>query len=306
MLLNVESAIRDLRTVRDFIRWSVSRFNEANIYFGHGTDDPWDEAVGLILYALHLPWDVDPRVMDTNLTQEEKEQVAYLIKQRVEKHTPSAYLTQSAWFAGLEFFVDERVLIPRSPIAELIGNGFEPWVEENQCHRILDLCTGSGCIGIATAVAFPWSKVDCADISSDALEVAGINVDRIGVSDRVRLIESDLFENVTDRYDVILSNPPYVGAEEMSGLPEEYRQEPELALASGNDGLDCVAQILAQARQYLTDQGVLICEVGNSQMALEERFSNVPFLWLEFENGGHGVFLLTAQQLDQYQSEFNR
>ncbi|MCG8313552.1 MAG: 50S ribosomal protein L3 N(5)-glutamine methyltransferase [Pseudomonadales bacterium] len=305
MLLNVESAIRDLRTVRDFIRWTVSRFNEAEIYFGHGTDDPWDEAVGLILYALHLPWDVDPRVMDTRLTQEEKEQVAYLIKQRVEKHTPSAYLTQSAWFAGLEFFVDERVLIPRSPIGELIGNGFEPWIKENQVHRVLDLCTGSGCIGIATAVAFPWAKVECVDVSSDALDVAQINVERIGVLDRVRLIESDLFENVSDRYDLIVTNPPYVGAEEMAQLPQEYHQEPELALASGVEGLDCVEVILAEARQYLTDQGILICEVGNSQQALEERYPNVPFLWLEFENGGHGVFMLTAQQLDQYKNEFS-
>lgn len=304
MLLNVESAIRDLKTVRDFIRWSVSRFNEAEVFFGHGTDDPWDEAVQLVLYVLHLPWDVDPRIMDTNLTFEEKEQIAYLVKQRIEKRTPAAYLTQLAWFAGLPFFVDERVLIPRSPIGELIENGFAPWVGEDQVHRVLDLCCGSGCIGIATAAAFPWAQVDIADISSDALDVARKNVKDIGVEDRVNVIESDVFDGLTGRYDLILTNPPYVGTEEYLGLPQEYHQEPRTGLESGADGLDVVRRILKEARSHLNDEGVLICEVGNTQIELENAFPSVPFMWIDFEQGGHGVFVLTAKQLEQHQGDF--
>lgn len=304
MLLNIESALRDLVTVRDFLRWTVSRFNEAQVCLGHGTDDPWDEAVHLVLYALHLPWDVDPAVMDCRLTMEEKEQVIYLVKQRIEKRTPAAYLTQTAWFAGAPYFVDERVLIPRSPIAELINNGFAPWLEEQTLHRVLDLCCGSGCIGIATALALPWVRVDCADVSQEALAVAEINVERYGLEDRVQLVQSDVFSHLDEQYDLILSNPPYVSDAEMDTLPAEYRHEPELGLRAEDQGLAIVSQMLREARKHLTENGTLICEVGNTQAALEQAYPNVPFMWIEFEQGGHGVFMLTAKQLDQYASEF--
>lgn len=307
MRVNTESAIRDLITVRDFLRWTASKMNEANVFLGHGSDDSWDEGVALILYALHLPWDADGRIMDSRLTIEEKEQIAYLVKQRIEKRTPVAYLIQTAWFAGLPFFVDERVLIPRSPIGELIEKGFEPWLDAESVNRALDLCTGGGCIAIAMALNLPNAHVDALDISPEALEVAALNIEKHGIEEHVSLIRSDGFDSLTEskpQYELIVSNPPYVGAEEMASLPDEYRQEPSLALASGGDGLDFVRRILCQATDYLTEKGTLICEVGNSDVVLEAAFPNVPFTWVEFERGGHGVFVLTAEELRNHRDDF--
>ena len=307
MQVNIESAINDLETVRDFLRWTTSRLNEAGVFLGHGTDDAWDESVALVLHVLHLPWDVDNRIMDSRLTLEEKRQVTDLVKQRVEQRVPLAYLTNTAWFAGLPFYVDSRVLIPRSPFAELIEKGFQPWVDVDSVHRALDLCTGGGCIGIAMALSLPHAQIDAIDLSSSALEVAQQNVDNHGVDDIVSLIKSDCFDALgagQSQYDLIVSNPPYVGGEEMASLPAEYLKEPRLALASGDDGLDIVRRILSQAVDYLTDSGTLICEVGNSDQALEAAFPRVPFTWIDFEHGGHGVFIFTAKELQQYRQEF--
>ncbi len=290
----------ELKTIRDFIRYAVTRFNEAMLYFGHGTDNAWDEAIALILHTLHLPHQIDPMILDAHLIQSERELLFNLIEQRVTKRIPVPYLTHEAWFAGLSFYVDERVLIPRSPLAELIENQCHPWVESDAVHDILDLCTGSGCIAIAGAKAFPAAHVDASDISAEALAVAHINVLRHQVEDQVTLYESDLFAALPKKqYDLIISNPPYVNAEEMSTLPPEYLHEPEAALAAGQQGLDSVIQILQHAADYLKPMGVLIVEVGNSEATLAEHFPDVPFTWLSFKRGGDGggVFMLTAEQL---------
>lgn len=296
----------ELKTIRDFIRLAISRFNEAGLYYGHGTDNAWDESFALVLHTLHLPHDVTPSILDANLLTEEKNKLAELITRRVEKRIPVPYLTHEAWFSGMPFYVDERVLIPRSPIAELIENQFAPWIEEDKVHAILDLCTGSGCIAIACAKAFPDAEVDASDISSDALAVAQINTLRHNVEEQVHLHESNLLSGLpAKKYDVIVSNPPYVSAEEMAELPPEYLHEPKLGLASGVEGLDCAIQILQNAGKYLAPHGILVVEVGNSEYALAERFPDVPFTWLEFERGGGGVFLLTAEQLAEYQLAFS-
>lgn len=291
-----------LSTMGDFVRWGASRFNEAGLTFGHGTDNALDESFYLVTYALHLPHDIPPYMVETKLSQKEKSTVSELINKRVNTRLPAAYLTHEAWFAGVPFYVDERVLVPRSPIAELIESGYEPWIDASRVEDILDLCTGCGCIAIASALAFPDARVDATDLSADALQVAQQNVKRHHVEDQLGLYEGDLFQGLEGRrYDVIVSNPPYVDAEDMSNLPEEYIHEPELALSAGEDGLDIVRRILKQAGSYLKPGGIVIVEVGNSAAALIDTYPEAPFTWLEFERGGFGVFLLTEEQVNQSQ-----
>ena len=301
------SIMNSLTTVRDFIRWGASRFGEAGLVFGHGTDNALDESVALVMHALHLGARLPDDYLDAVLSDVERRDVVALISARISTRKPAAYLTHEAWFAGLPFYVDERVLVPRSPIAELITSRFAPWVVPEHVADILDLCTGSGCIAIACAGVFPEARVVATDVSSDALAVARVNVGRHGLERRVQLLESHLFECLGDRrFDLIVSNPPYVPRSEMQQLPEEFRHEPELGLSAGEDGLDIVAQILRQASRHLTAEGTLVVEVGCSQAAVVEQYPGLPFLWLEFEHGGEGVFLLEQAQLMAHQQEFDR
>lgn len=287
-----------LISIQDFIRWGASRFNQAGLFFGHGSDNALDEAAELVLFALHLPADFPGAYRDCRLTPDERATVAALIERRVRERCPAAYLTGRARFAGLEFLVTEDVLVPRSPLAELVEDGFAPWFDPEGVGRVLDLCAGSGCIGIAAAAYLPDAQVDLVDVSPGALAVAAANVARHDLADRVRVVESDLFAALAgQRYDLIVSNPPYVAAEELAALPAEYRAEPSLGLAGGDDGLDLVREILRQAPAHLAPDGVLIVEVGSSADTLVEQFPDVPFTWLEFARGGDGVFLLTREQL---------
>lgn len=305
MPTNQEQVLADLSTIRDFIRYSMSRFYSAQLYYGHGTDNAWDEAVQLVLGAVNLPWNTDPQVLDARLTTDEKLRVLEFLQQRAEQRMPLPYIIGEAWYAGMPFYVDERVLIPRSPIQQLIAEEFSPWLPEKPVGRILDLCTGSGCIGLVCAYAFAEAEVDLADISADALQVARRNVERHEMQDRVEVIESDLFSRLDGRrYDIIVSNPPYVDQADLASMPAEYQHEPDLALGSGADGLDITRRILAQAADYLTDDGLLVVEVGNSEVHLQQAFPQVPFIWVELPEGGNGVFLLTAADLRQYQADF--
>lgn len=293
----VDEAVNELHTIQDMLRWSVSRFNAAEVYYGHGTDNPWDEAVQLVLPTLYLPMDIPEEMRNARLTLSERHRIVERVIRRINERIPVAYLTNKAWFCGHEFYVDERVLVPRSPIGELIDNRFAGLISGAPQH-ILDMCTGSGCIAIACAYAFPEAEVDAVDISGEVLEVTEHNIQQHGLEQQVTPIRSDLFRELPAlRYDLIVTNPPYVDEEDMSDLPDEFRHEPELGLAAGSDGLKLVRRILACAPDYLSDDGVLICEVGNSMVHLMAQYPDVPFVWLEFDNGGDGVFMLTRQQL---------
>lgn len=307
-MINKREIANDLVTLRDLIRWGTSQFNAAELSFVQGMPTAIDEAVYLCLSALHLPPDFSVEYFDCVLTMDERLHVLNLFQQRIEQRKPAAYITNEAWFAGLSFYVDERVLIPRSPIAEMIHQQFSLWIAPEQVENILDLCTGSGCIAIACAYAFEQAQVDASDISADALAVAEINRQHHGLEDRLKLITSDLFASIPEkRYDIIVSNPPYVSTQEISQLPAEFEFEPgDSALAAGETGMDIVLPMLVQARDHLTDDGILVVEVGYSKPALEALLPGVPFFWVDFEFGGDGVFVLTAKQLETYQADFER
>ena len=294
-----------LHTIGDYVRFGASQFNQAELYFGHGTINAWDEAITLIMHQLSLPSDMVDELMQCRLVTQEKQAILALFERRITEGLPAAYLTNQAMFCGLPFYVDERVLVPRSPIGELIGNKFEGLVDSAP-QRILDLCTGSGCIAIACAINFPEADVDAADLSVDALNVAQMNIEGHGLVEQVIPIYSDVFSGVEGQsYDLIVTNPPYVDQEDVDALPQEFLHEPKMGLGSGFDGLDITRRILSEAANHLNDNGVLICEVGNSQVHLTAAFPNVPFQWLTFERGGHGVFRITKAQLQQHQQEFS-
>ncbi|KHD09224.1 SAM-dependent methyltransferase [Candidatus Thiomargarita nelsonii] len=295
----MEPIIDELHTLGDFIRWGASQFNQAQLFFGHGTENAIDESVVLVSHALHLSREIPDILWHTRLTYSEKQTVLELLNKRVREQIPAPYLTHEAWFANLHFFVDQRVLIPRSPIGELIEREFEPWVEIDKVKRVLDLCTGSGCIAVASALlAFPSAEIDAVDVSTEALEVAQQNIKIYGLEQRVHTVHSDLFSNLAGiHYDLIICNPPYVDAQELKTMPAEYQHEPRIGLEAGTDGLFFVKKLLREAAQYLTPQGVLIVEVGLSKASLVKQYPDVPFLWLDFQYGGDGVFLLTAEQL---------
>lgn len=291
----------DLHSIRDLIRYACSRFASSDLYYGHGTDNVWDEAVQLVLRSVHLPLENNNVFLDARLTREERTLILDRVERRIAERIPVAYLLGEAWFMGMPFQVDERVLIPRSPIGELLENGLQPWLGEVDVERVLDLCTGSGCIGIGAAMVFEDAEVVLSDVSAEALSVADANIHLHGLEDRVQTVKSDVFDQVTGRFDVIVSNPPYVDAQDLAGMPSEYHHEPELGLAAGDDGLDIAHRIIAKASEHLTEDGLLIVEVGNSWPAMDEAYPDLPLTWLEFENGGDGVFLLFARDLREWQ-----
>ena len=295
------------KTPRALIHWGADCFDTAGLAYGHGTDNALDEAASLVLYTLEIGYDQPDAVLDEEVSETDYARVVELLEQRVNTRKPAAYLMDEAWFAGMPFYVDERVLVPRSPIAELIAAQFSPWIDPERVTRILDMGTGSGCIAIACAVAFPEAQVDAADVSRDALDVARINTARHGVDGRVNLVESDLFSALGGRtYDIIVSNPPYVPREEAGQLAAEYQHEPAAGLIAGEDGLDIVVQMLKEAARYLASDGILVVEVGYTHAVLQAQYPEVPFIWLDFENGGAGVCLLEAARLAQYQETFDR
>lgn len=293
-----DEVLVSLKTVQDFFRYAVCQFNQAELFFGHGNDNAYDEAAYLILHTLHLPLDTLEPFLQARLLTDEKVRLLQLIHRRVEERIPVSYLTHQAWQGEYEFYVDERVIVPRSFIYELLGEPLKPWIEyEELIHNALDLCTGSGALAIQMAHVYPEATIDAVDISLDALEVAGINVEAYGLEDRIHLIHTDLFTGLEKTYDLIVSNPPYVDAESVAELPEEYLHEPELALGSGIDGLDITRQIIQQAAKYLNPQGVLLVEIGHNRDVLEQAFPELPFTWLNTSGGDGFVFLLTREDL---------
>ena len=294
-----EQAQTELLTLRDLIRFSVSRFTEAKIFFGHGTDNAWDEAAYLLLHTLHLPIDRLEPFMDARLTSDERTAALKVIKRRIDERLPAAYLTKEAWLGDYRFYVDERVIVPRSHIAELLREQLSPWIADPWAvNNVLDLCTGSGCLAILAAHAFPEAKVDAVDLSADALAVARRNVDDYDLASRIELVQSDAFTQIADRcYDVIICNPPYVNAESMDSLPEEYRREPKLSLASGKDGLDFSRILLKEAASHLNPGGLLVVEIGHNRDELERVFPNTVFVWLDTSAGDRYVFMLRREDL---------
>lgn len=291
-------ALAHLRTVRDWLRFAVSRFHEAGLAYGQGSTNAFDEAAWLILHTLHLPLDrLDP-FLDAVLTPAECESVAQVLRRRIEERIPAAYLTNEAWLGEFRFYVDERAIVPRSYIAELLPQGLEPWIgESDNVTRALDLCTGSGCLAVLLALHYPQAQVDATELSADTLDVARRNVAEYGLEERVALKQGDLFADLKGPYQLIVSNPPYVNAESMAALPEEFRREPQAALAGGEDGLDLVRRILAQAHQRLAKGGVLAMEIGHNRDAVEAAFPDVPFTWLETSGGDGFVLLLERSKL---------
>lgn len=295
---------KSLKTALDYVRWCTSIFNRSEIYFGHGFENAWQEAQYLVAEALALSPAQLSAFEQGRLTQSEKQQIIAQVLERIGLRLPLAYITHSAWFCGLQFYVDERTIIPRSPISALIQDKFASLLKAEP-QRILDLCTGGGCIALSCADAFPDAEVDAVDLSLDALEVAEINIRGHQMEDRVFPIQSDLFENLAGmQYDLIVSNPPYVDAEDLQDMPQEFAHEPSMALGSGDDGLDLTKQILRQAADYLSENGVLVCEVGNSMLSLMAQYPEVPFNWLELKNGGLGVFAIDRATLLQYRDYF--
>jgi len=304
--------IKNITSLGRWIDWVFDKFDHADLYYGHGTDNAWDEAVQLVLQVMRLPMDSGQEVVDIQPTEQQIQRITELTQQRIETRKPLPYLLKTAWFSGQPYYVDERVLIPRSPFAEWIERQFVPWVDPEQMTRILEIGTGSGCMAIGLAEAFPHAVVDAVDVSGDALAVASINVKQYELVDRINLIHSDCYQALDkqQRYDLIVSNPPYVSDEEIAGLPMEYRHEPvSAALRAGDEGLDMVMRIIADANLYLKPAGILVVEVGCNDQLLQSRFPTVPFLWLEQERGGQGLFLLTDEELQQhghvFESEVN-
>lgn len=288
-----------LLTIRDWLRYSVSRLEESGVFFGHGTDNAYDESVWLVMSALHLPLDTLDNFLDARITQEEAKHLAHLIERRVTERVPTAYLLREAWLKGFKFYVDERVIVPRSFIAELLEDSLAPWIEyPEMVESAADICTGSGCLGVLLAHAFPNATVDVVDISPEAIAVANINIKNYGLEEQITAVQSDMFSGLKGKtYDLIISNPPYVDAPAMSALPQEYRNEPQIALGSGVAGLDHTHILLKEAKKYLNDDGILVVEIGHNRDALLDAYPELPFTWLDVESGNEFVFLLTKEQL---------
>ena len=293
-----------LNTIGDLLHWAIEQLNNSDVYFGHGTDNAEDEAEHLLAHLLTDKQRAEDNVLDCEINSQQQQQLIKLLNRRISERMPLPYLLGEAWFAGLPFTIDQRVIVPRSPFAELIGRSFQPWLPKQPSH-ILDLCCGSGCIGIACAYAFEAACIDLTDLSSAALELAEVNIQRHQLQGRVRALKSDLFAKLSGcRYDLIISNPPYVDQQDLATMPAEYHHEPAMALGSGDDGLDITRRILVEAADYLSEEGLLFVEVGNSWAALDKAFPSVPFMWLEFEFGGHGVFVITRAELLGYREKF--